>query len=254
MIQSVDRALDILMCVSDNRGKPITISEIAEKTNLNQSTCCHIVETLTKRGFLNKVSRSSGYVLGIYAYSLTRYKNFHRDLIFACAPVLKWLQNKTGYTTLLANLIDGEKFVLRYFESSDNPLKDRGELYKGTLYDSATGRAMLSSMRQKEIRSIVEKVGLPSETQWEGIDSFEKMMIELEKIAKDPIVKVAFHADGFYFCKFAAAFIGKKSERFAIGLEMKKKEMPQEDEIAAIEKYMLLAVKEVKRRIEFETI
>jgi len=35
---------------------------------------------------------------------------------------------------------------------------------------------------------------------------------------------------------------------------MKKKEMPQEDEIAAIEKYMLLAVKEVKRRIEFETI
>ena len=71
MIQSVNRALDILMCVSDNRGKAITISEIAEKTGLNQSTCCHIVETLSERGFLNKVSRSSGYVLGIYSYTMT---------------------------------------------------------------------------------------------------------------------------------------------------------------------------------------
>ena len=114
MIQSVDRALDILMCVSDNQGRPLTVSEIAEKTGLNKSTCCHLIDTLTQRGFLNRVSRSSGYVLGVYAYALTRYRSFQRDLIFACSPVLRWLQNKTGYTTLLATLIDGEKFVLRY--------------------------------------------------------------------------------------------------------------------------------------------
>ena len=254
MIQSVDRALDILMCVSDNQGKPLTISEIAEKTDLNKSTCCHLIETLTQRGFLNRVSRSSGYTLGIYAYALTRYRSFHRDLIFACSPVLRWLQNKTGYTTLLANLIDGEKFVLRYYEAEDNPLKDKGELYKGTLYDSATGRAMLSSMSKKELRNIVNKVGLPTDDLWEGINSFDKLYDELNKLSKENVVQVEFHEDDYYICKFATTFFGKKAERFAIGLELKKKQKPDEQEIESIRKNMLLANKEIKRRLEFENI
>lgn len=254
MIQSVNRALDILMCVSDNRGKAITISEIAEKTGLNQSTCCHIVETLSERGFLNKVSRSSGYVLGIYSYTMTRYRDFHRDLIFACTPILRWLQNKTGYTTLLTNLIDGEKFVLRYVDSTENPLKDRGVLYKGTLYDSATGRAMLCSMKQKELKKIVDKVGLPLPEEWEGINSVEDLEKKLNETAKDPVVKVIFKDENFIYCKFAVAFTGKKAERFAIGLELKKKEAPDESEIRMIEENMLLAIKEIRRRIQFENI
>ncbi|MBQ1307173.1 MAG: helix-turn-helix domain-containing protein [Erysipelotrichaceae bacterium] len=254
MIQSVDRALDIMMCVSDNHGKPLTISQIAERTGLNQSTCCHIVETLTERGFLNKVSRSSGYVLGIYSYALARYDSFHRDLLDACSPVLRWLQNKTGYTTLLTNLIDGEKFVLRYFNSPDNPLDEKGKLYRGSLYDTATGRAMLSSMKQKELKAVVDKVGLPSQEEWPGVTSFEQLYEKLLEVAKEPVVKTVDKDEQYYFCKFGVMFIGRKDERFALGLELKKKEAPEEEEIRFIEKNMLLAMKEIRRRIEFEKI
>ena len=37
MIQSVERALDIMMIISDNHGQPVTISEIANKLKLNQN-------------------------------------------------------------------------------------------------------------------------------------------------------------------------------------------------------------------------
>ncbi|MBQ6479224.1 MAG: helix-turn-helix domain-containing protein [Erysipelotrichaceae bacterium] len=254
MIQSVNRALDIMMCVSDNHGKPLTVSQIAAKTGLNQSTCCHIIETLTERGFLNKVSRSSGYVLGIYAYALARYRSYHRDLIDACSPILKWLQNKTGHTTLLTNLIDGEKFVLRYFDSPDNPLNERGELYRGSLYNTATGRAMLSSMKRNELKAVVDKVGLPLQSEWENISSFEQLYQKLAEVAKEPVVKLIDKDEQHYYCKLAVMFTGRKDEKFALGLEMKKKEVPEEKEIRLIEKNMLLAMKEIRRRIEFEKI
>ncbi len=251
MIQSVNRALDIMLAVSDSKGKPLTISDISKITKLNPSTCCHIVDTLVERGFLNQVSRSQGYVLGVYSYTLTRYKDFHHDMIITCAPIINWLENKTGYTTLLANLIHGEKFVLSYAEAKDNQLKDRGELYKGTLYDTATGRAMLATMPDKEIRTIVSSVGLPAEDEWPGVDSYEKLLHELHKIADKKVVKVIIDSSG-YICKFGIAFVTHKSERFAIGLDMKKDSKPDESEIKDIEKYLVIAANEIYRRLMFD--
>ena len=96
MIQSVGRALDILMTVSDMRGEPVTLGTIAQKTGIHASTCAHLVQTLCEKGFLSQVSRTSGYILGAYAYYLTRYKTFHKELIETCNPALKWIQRRTG--------------------------------------------------------------------------------------------------------------------------------------------------------------
>lgn len=253
MIQSVDRALDILMCISDNHGQPVTISEISKKTNINQATCCHIIETLVERGFLNQVSRSAGYVLGVYAYNLTRYKDFHRDLILTCMPILRWMQNKTGYTSLLSNLIDGEKFVLCYSENPDNPLSNKGDLYKGSLYDTATGRAMLSTLKSKELKQTVLKVGLPKQEEWKDIDTFEKLETELNKLSKTKVIKVEYNQDK-YICKLGIPLIGPKGQRFAIGLEIKKNKKPSKQELEKVQAIMLAGTQELSRRMKFENI
>jgi len=254
MIQSVNRALDIMSVVSDNQGLPMTISEIASKTGLNQSTCCHIVETLVERGFLDQVSRSSGYILGIYSYTLTRYKSFHSDLIFIATPIIKWLQNKTGYTSLLANMVDGEKFVLTYAESPENSLKYKGDLYKGTLYDSATGRAMLATMRLSELKNVVEKSGLPTEEEWKDTNTFDKLVKRLKRLSEEKVIKVYTQVKNTYYVKFAVAFTGPKSERYAIGLDLKKNSKPSEEEIKQVEKLMLAAAHEINRRMKFSEI
>ncbi|MCR4632491.1 MAG: hypothetical protein K5648_00015, partial [Erysipelotrichaceae bacterium] len=152
------------------------------------------------------------------------------------------------------NLIEGEKFVLRYFDSPENPLNERGELYRGSLYDTATGRAMLCSMKQKELKAVTDKVGLPTQKEWEDISSFEQLYRNLSEIAKDPVVKIIDRHDDYCYCRLAIAFTGKKDERFALGVELKKKGIPEEKEILFIEKNMLLAMKEIRRRIEFEKI
>ncbi len=253
MIQSVERALDIMMCISDKHGRPATISEISETTHLNKSTCCHIIDTLVERGFLDQVSRSSGYVLGVYAYNLTRYKDFQRDLIFTGMPILRWMQSKCGSTTILANLINGDKFVLCYSENPDNPLKDRGDIYKGTLYDSATGRAMLSTLKTKELKAIVERIGLPKPEEWKNIYTFEKLEEELNKISKQKIVKVQVESKG-YFCRIATPFLGPRNERFALGIELKKESRPTTTELEYIDKILITGVNEIKRRMKFENI
>ena len=254
MIQSVDRALDIMTYVSNNRGIPVTISDISKNTNINASTCCHIVDTLVHRGFLNKVSRSSGYVLGVYSYNLTRYKDFHRDLILNTMPILRWLQNKTGYTTVLANLIEGDKFVLCYSDNPDNPLNQKGDIYKGTLYDSATGRAMLSELSDSELKKVVKKVGLPKKDEWPDIDSYTQLKNQLSTLKKAKIFKVISIDEDKYICKFGVSFVGNKSQIFAIGIDMHKNSKPIKKEIDSIEKLLLTAVQEVNRRMNFDKI
>lgn len=250
MIQCVNRSLDIMLCVSDMRGQPITISEISKKTGINESTCCHIIETLLKRGFLKQISRSAGYVLGIYSYTLTRYKDFHHGLIMTCSPILDWLERKTGYTVVLANLIDGEKFVLSYSESPENSLKDKGDLYKGTLYDSATGRAMLATMSEKELKNVVANVGLPNENEWPEVTDFKSLLKELKK--QERLVRVDMKDDGDkHISKFGVAFIPYKQERFAIGLDYHSKTKPTDKEIKNIEKEIIIAANEIERRIKF---
>ena len=46
MIKSVKKAMDILTILSANAEEPITLSELAEKTGMNKSTCVHIVDTM----------------------------------------------------------------------------------------------------------------------------------------------------------------------------------------------------------------
>lgn len=46
MIQSVKKAMDILTVLSATPEVPIPLGELAERTNINKSTCAHIVDTL----------------------------------------------------------------------------------------------------------------------------------------------------------------------------------------------------------------
>lgn len=89
MIQSVKKAMDILTVLSENSDEPIMLSELAEKTGLNKSTCAHIVDTLCESFYVERVSRKEGYRLGPWAYMLSRYGGYHRTLIKISSSVLK---------------------------------------------------------------------------------------------------------------------------------------------------------------------
>ena len=53
-IQSVDRALFLLETIAETGGEA-TLTELANRTGLNISTCHHLLATLIQRGFAAKV-------------------------------------------------------------------------------------------------------------------------------------------------------------------------------------------------------
>lgn len=252
MLQSVSRALDILITVSDMRGEPITLGQIAQKTDLNISTCAHIVKTLCEKGFLSQVSRTAGYVLGAYAYYLTRYKTFQKELVSICDPVLKWLQRKTGHTALLAILVDGEKFVISYAEDGRGNLHDRGELYRGDIYRSATGRAMLANMRRTELQKLVEQIGLPGSDAWPGIRSFDGLVAELHRIANEKVVCVLNDKTSDYDALLGVSIRAPQTVNCAVGLGIHQESPPTQAELDVIKGILNVGVREINRRLRFE--
>ena len=62
-IQSVDRALYLLETIAEAGGEA-TLTDLANRTGLNISTCHHLLATLIKRGFAAKVPGRRLYALG----------------------------------------------------------------------------------------------------------------------------------------------------------------------------------------------
>lgn len=252
MIQSVSRALDILTIVSDARDKPIKLKAISEKAGLNVSTCTHLVQTLCEKGFLSQVSRSAGYVLGAYPYYLTRYHAFQRELINTCNPALRWIQRRTGHTTILAIMVDVEKFVISYAEDGQDILHARGDLYRGNLYNSATGRAMLAAMRHADLAQLVKKIGLPSEEDWPGIDSLETLERKLRIIAANKFVHIENIIDGKYDAIYGISIRAHRMKNCAIGLHVRQDHPPTEGDLLRYREALLSGAKEINRRLRFE--
>lgn len=144
MIQSVKKAMDILTVLSENSDEPIMLSELAEKTGLNKSTCAHIVDTLCESFYVERVSRKEGYRLGPWAYMLSRYGGYHRTLIKISSSVLKWLRKQTGATVFISVLCNGRKFIVYHIDDAGIlPMSD-GSIIQGYIETTATGRLLLA--------------------------------------------------------------------------------------------------------------
>ena len=144
MIQSVKKAMDILTVLSENSDEPIMLSELAEKTGLNKSTCAHIVDTLCESFYVERVSRKEGYRLGPWAYMLSRYGGYHRPLIKISSSVLKWLRKQTGATVFISVLCNGRKFIVYHIDDAGIlPMSD-GSIIQGYIETTATGRLLLA--------------------------------------------------------------------------------------------------------------
>ena len=146
MIKSVKKAMDILTVLSDSGENPITLSELSEKTNLNKSTCAHIVDTMCEELYVERVSRKEGYRLGPWAYMLSRYGSYYNSLSKTAYPILKWLHEQLDTAVFLSVVCNGRKYIILHIDP-DNilPMSD-GSMIQGYLETTATGRLMLAYM------------------------------------------------------------------------------------------------------------
>ncbi len=182
MIQVINRALDILEYIAQDRSRVYPLSEISGQLKLNNATCANIIKTLVNRGYLEQEGRKTGYRLGSMSYLLTGNYSHKQELLAAATEPINQLSDLLNESCILSVLKEDTRLVL-YEVKSTHELQVINKKEKEA-YRTSTGRMILASMEEKEQKEFIRKFGLPDQDTWPGIEDEEDLMTELNKIRK----------------------------------------------------------------------
>jgi IclR family pca regulon transcriptional regulator len=178
-IQSVNRAFAIMELFSDRRPT-LSVSEIAELTGLNRSTCYRFCQTLKGIGYLEEVDKRR-FRPGLKAISLARSALSSHELPELAMPYLRELQ-RTVNEAVNMSLLDGTDVVYVARILSDHLITLR--LYVGSrlpAYATSMGRAILAFLPEKEADAILDKSDLRPVTAHTMTDR-RRIKAELQRI------------------------------------------------------------------------
>ena len=187
MINSVHKAMNILSIISDAENKPVTLTEISQKSGINASTCAHIISTLSEDGYVERVSHREGYILGPETYILTRFGQYDNELINICNPVMRWLKKRHDYTITLAGIRHFTKFNIHRLDKNHPVITSKQGFMHDEIYVTATGKILLVNMGEMELKELYEKI----KDSDRDIPSYEVLKKELASISKKEILYVA---------------------------------------------------------------
>lgn len=180
MIQVINRALDILEFLAEEPDKQRSLSEIAEKFDLNSGTCANIIKTLVTRKYVDKLEKKKGYCLGAKAYGLTGNESYKKDLTEAAKEELEKLTKQLNENSLLAVLDNDMRRVLVRV-MSNHPIQASTASEKRA-YDSSSGRSLIGMLSDVELEKFIKRYGMPKKGEWEGVKDEKTLMEEIVKI------------------------------------------------------------------------
>ena len=153
-IQSVDRALLLLETIAEMGGEA-TLTELANRTGLNISTCHHLLATLIKRNFAAKVPGRRLYALGGRLMALS-HACLQVDLPRRAQPYIENINRATGETVHLVALQGEVISVLSVREARHAIRVETGKLGKiAAPYAQSAGKAILAWLPEDEMRRIL---------------------------------------------------------------------------------------------------
>jgi IclR family acetate operon transcriptional repressor len=153
-IQSVDRALFLLETIAEAGGEA-TLTDLANRTGLNISTCHHLLATLIQRGFAAKVPGRRLYALGPRILYLG-HACLQVDLPRRAQPYLEAINRATGETVHLAALQGDSVVTLAVREARHAVRVDTGRVGKlEASHATSVGKAILAWLPEDEMRRIL---------------------------------------------------------------------------------------------------
>lgn len=182
MIQVINRAIDILELIGQNRTRLYTLSEISGQLKLNNGTCANIIKTLVIRGYIEQEGRKTGYRLGSMSYLLTGNYSHKQELLSAAIEPMNQLSATLNEGCILSVLKDNMRIIL-YEVRTTHELQVINHKEKN-VYGTSTGRMILACMNEKKQLDFIRKFGLPPPDIWSGIEDKEDLITELNKIKK----------------------------------------------------------------------
>lgn len=117
LIQSVDRAIDLLECFTAEHPS-LTIDEITKKTDLTKSTAYRLLYTLERRGLIKYNQTTFRYSLGLKVLEYAGFLQQELDVRNVANDLLIELQEKIHQTVMM---VVPEEDTMVYVFTRENP-------------------------------------------------------------------------------------------------------------------------------------
>lgn len=182
-IQSVERAL-LLVEIMAASSEPLPLQDLARRSDLNTSTCHHLIATLVGRGYVLHAGRNRGYMLSSKLHELAELGSNEIDLIDFVRPDLAALAERLCEGVQMAVLRDSA-LLTQLRLGGDPDLKEPDEVKKmSASHATATGKAILAWLPEAEMARVISENGLVAYTD-NTITSLSGFIEELRHIRRN---------------------------------------------------------------------
>ncbi|APG95275.1 HTH-type transcriptional regulator BhcR [Sinorhizobium americanum] len=158
IIQSLDRALDVLEALASPEG--LTLSELAAHLGQSAATMHRVLSTLERREFVEISPDRQVWHIGPEAYRLGSAFLRRTNVVERSRPIMRELMLETGETSNLGVEKDGNVLFISQVETHESI---RAFFPPGTLsplHASGIGKALLSTYDDSRLASLFKKTTL----------------------------------------------------------------------------------------------
>jgi len=142
LVQSVERALDILDLLADG-GKAMRSVEIASALGLNANTAHNLVRTLFRRGYLVQHD-DSRYFLGPQCYHIGTFADLWQLLRHVALPLLEKLSRETGDNAFLGVNAGNELICVTQAQGTGTVIVSEKQEWLEQFHCTASGKILLA--------------------------------------------------------------------------------------------------------------
>lgn len=145
---------------------PLTLSDLAERTDLDPSTVSRLAQILIGEGYLVRQSSGKRFCAGPRAVSLL--SPYHPINVFRreTAELLQRLRDSCGETCAMTVFLGSERVIIEIAQGREALAPFYETWLRTPLHASATGKVMLSYMGPKQQRALLGPDPLPKSTQF----------------------------------------------------------------------------------------
>jgi DNA-binding IclR family transcriptional regulator len=163
-VRSVERVLNILEVLAEDRGCPKGITEISQKTGLGKSTVHRLINTVQAKGYVDQDKITDKYKLGLKLVELGNLIVVNMEIRTVARPYLEELMKEAQQTIHMAILHDN---YIVYIDKVENTGSIRMASYiglRGYIHCTALGKAITAFLPEEEVMAILEVTGMPRKT------------------------------------------------------------------------------------------
>lgn len=174
--QTTALSLQIVDAVEELDGA--TLSELTEHMDLASSTLYTHLNTLEEFGYVTKIG--DRYHLGLKLFGLGEKARYRDDRYRLAKERAFELANVTNEEVSFAVEENGHSTIL--FDETDSPASEGYQVgHHFYMHNSASGKAMLAEFDEKRRDAVLDRWGLPKETE-NTIVEREELFRELERV------------------------------------------------------------------------